>query len=671
MALQAVPSPYLQTGFFEQLRVLCKKVQIDDALNLMEVMHHNGLSPSFGDFYCLIQGCIQKKDLVAAGAVCAYVMKGRLQLDLFLGSHLIHMFSSCGSLSEAAAVFQNLQEPTVFAWSAIISAHMKHGQHEGALTYYQRMQQSSVQPDGHVFVATIKACTNLKDTIAGRLLHGHVLNRSLEPHTVIANSLIDMYTKCGSMEDAFTVFNRMQKRDVISYNSFIAGLVHHRQCKQASNIVEQMVSHGVEPNNITWNTILSGYAQSGDVELALKIFGDMQERKKRPDLFTFASAFKACASKGALDEGKWIHGQLIESSIDLDMHVHNALVDMYIKCERMEDAYKEIQNLPARDVVTWTSMITGYAQLGRVNDAIKMLREMHQENKFPDQFTFASLLKACTNAAAFNLGKLIHSYIAENGFEWDKYISSALIDLYAKCASFACAYTLFGQLFDKDIVACGALIGGLSVHGKYVSALECVNSMLQEGLNPNAVILLSLLSACSQLGIADEGESLFRSMTKAHAIIPTVEHYNLVVDLLGRAGHLNKANQILQSMPLQANIEGWTSLLNSCWWYNNVHLGRDSFDRVRASNKQDASIYVLMSNIYINAHMLKDAESIQEMLHRESLSKEAGLACIEVRNLVHDFCVEDKSHPQNDCINQKVRSLHVLFRNEGYVPTFG
>ncbi|MCO5573772.1 hypothetical protein L7F22_027546 [Adiantum nelumboides] len=635
----------------------------------MEVMHHNGLLPSSRDLYCLIRGCVQKKDLAAAKKVYAYIRKGRLDLDSFLGSHLIHMFSCCGSLYEAVAIFENLPEPNVFAWTAIISVYLKHRQYEGALVHYQKMQQSTVQPDGHVFVATLKACAKLPDTVAGRFVHANILERSFESHTVIANSVIDMYTKCGSMEDAFTVFSRMRKRDVVTWNSVISGFVHHKQCKQASNLLERMVSDGVEPNNITWNTVLSGYAQSGDLKMALKIFGDMQETNIMPDPFTFAIAFKACAIKGALNEGKWIHGQLIESSIDLDMHVSNSLVDMYIKCQRMEDAYKETQNLPVRDLVTWTAMITGYAQLGRVNSAIKMLREMHQENKVPDQFTFASLLKACTNAGAFNLGKLIHSYITEKGCQGDVFVRSALIDLYAKCASFACAYTLFGQLLAKDIVACGALIGGLSVHGKYVSALECVHGMLQEGLNPNGVILLSLLSACSQLGIADEGENLFRSMTKAHSIKPTVEHYNLVVDLLGRAGHLNKAKQILQSMPLPFNIEGWTALLNSCWWYSSVHIGRDCFDRVRASNKQDASIYILMSNIYMDAHMLKDAENIQEILNKERLSKEAGLACVEVRNSVHDFCVGDYSHPQSDCINVKLMSLRVLFREEGLVPT--
>lgn len=675
MALQAVPLTFphaTRAALSEHLQMLCNKGQLNDALDIIEVMLCHGLPLSKGNLYCLIQSCNRKKDLASARRLRSYTIDSEFQSDTFLGSHLIHMFSSCGSLSEAAAIFGRLPEPSVFSWSAIISANVKHGQHDGAIVLYQKMQQSAMKPDGHVFVATLKACANLPAFTTGQLVHAHVLDRFLEIDTVIANALIDMYSRCGALDDAFSVFSRLEKRDVITWNSLIAGFVQQRHRKQASELVEHMLGSGLEPNIITWNTILAGYAQSGHTEEALTIFGNMQQRTNwKPDLFTFASVLKACASKGALYEGKWIHTQLIESGIDLDVQVSNAIVDMYIKCGRMEDAYKEVHNLPARDVVTWTAMISGYAQLGHVNNAMQILLEMHQEGRKPDHFTFSSLVKACTNATALNQGKLIHSYILESGFELDLYIRSALIDMYAKCASFECAYKLFGNLLKRDVVSWSALIGGLAMHGQYKSALQCVDYMLQDGLQPNAVILLCLLSACSHLGIADEGEGLFLSMTNAHGIEPRVEHYNLVVDLLGRVGHMNKAEEILQSMPLQCNAEGWISLLNSCRLYNNVQLGRECFERLIASNEQDASIYILMSSIYTDANMWDDADKVQEMRNRVGVQKEAGLACVEVRNRVHDFCVGDESHPQKDYIYSKLKSLQFYFREDGLVPMFG
>ncbi|KAH6557504.1 hypothetical protein KP509_1Z110500 [Ceratopteris richardii] len=639
-------------------------------LDLIDIIEHHGTSFSFSELYSLIQVCSHKKDLAAARVLCAYITKCGFHPDSFLSTHLIHMFCFCGSLSEAAAIFQQLQQPSIYAWSAIISAFSKYGSYEEAILHYNKMSHFAAEPDGHVFVATVNACANLPDPISGRLVHAHVIDRSLEKNKVVGNSLVDMYFKCGCIEDASTIFSKMQRRDVVTWNSFIAGLVQYGCCKQAANLVGHMLSEKVHPNTVTWNTIISGYSQSGDTDMVLMVFSNMQQTCGKPDLFTFATALKACASKGALNEGKWIHGQLIESGMNLDLHVSNALLDMYIKCGRVDDAHREMSSLTVRDVVTWTTIITGYAQLGDISNAELVLKEMLQEDKIPDRLTFVSLLKACINASAIYQGKLFHSYVLESELESDVYIRNTLIDLYAKCADFTCAYALLDNFFERDIIAWGAFIGGLCVHGRYSLALECVHGMFQDGLKPNAIILLSLLSACSQLGMADEGEGLFLSMINAHDMTPTTTHYNLIVDLLARAGHLRRAKDILQSMPMDFSSEGWTSLLHSCRNYCNIQLGRFCFDQMRAKHKQDASIYILMYNIYLDANMLQEAETIQELLNKEALSKEVGLAHIEVGHLVHNFCVGDKSHSQSEQIYLKLVSLRFHFNIEGYVPAF-
>ena len=360
------------------------------------------------------------------------------------------MFSLCGSLYEASSVFDRIHEPSVYCWSAIIQANVKHGQNQESIYLYQKMHRKSacITPDSHVFVAILKACSNACEVMQGQFIHGNIVELSFQCDVVITNALIDMYHRCGSLQDAFRMFCQSSKRDLITWNSMISGFANHKRCKEAYSLMEQMRCNGVEPNLVTWNSVLSGYAQNGDYKKALEILEQMQQAKIEPDCFTFTSLLKACGAKGAFSEGKWIHTQLIRSGIRFDLQISNALVDMYVKCGRLEDACKETHKLSSCDVVTWTSMIVGYTQKGHGEHSLELFNEMKLKDMQPGKVAYSAALKACAGLGLRGIeeGRSIHDAIIKHGFDEDTVLGSSIIDLYAKCGKLEDAHFVFNRL---------------------------------------------------------------------------------------------------------------------------------------------------------------------------------------------------------------------------------
>lgn len=600
----------------------------------------------------------------------AIINRAGLASNTFLGSHLIRMFASCGSLLEANQAFSKLHKPNLFTWSAIISANAKLGHGVQAINLYLQMQGSNVVPDGHIFSAVLKACGSAGTLLQGKLVHVHIIENEFERDVVVGNTLIDMYSKCDSIEDACKVFNNLPRRDIVTWSAMIVGFCQHGGHEDARQLFQEMQEHGMKPNGITWNAIIAGYAELGHAQEAFQLFLQMQEEGIEPNDITFVSIIKLCSGLSGLEQGQSIHVQVIESGCEQDTMVGNVLIDMYAKCGSLDDAHRVFTQMLERDVVTWTAMIASHAQHGQSQEAIQLFQQMRYVGIVPNSVTFVSILKAYSSIAALDQGKLIHTQIIQSGFDSDVRIGCTLTDMYTQCGGLEDAQNVFSKLSEHSIVTWNAIIAGYAEHNNYKSARQCFEEMQQACVKPNIVTFVSLLSACSHVGLVDEGRAHFRSMREDHGIIPIIEHYNCLIDLLGRAGQLRLATDLLKSMPFPSNLVGWKSLLGHCRIHGNVSLAAYCFDKVVTADHRHAGGYVHMTNTYVDAGNWQDAARVRELRRGTDVWKEPGKAFIEVDNKVYDFMVGDKSHTQSDGIYTKVKKLSTQMKEKGFAPNF-
>ncbi|KAJ7298134.1 hypothetical protein O6H91_Y015400 [Diphasiastrum complanatum] len=527
-------------------------------------MHKQGHQLSAYVFYCLLKGCTRKKDLATGRRVRCLIVNSKYGTKTLLGNHLIHMFSSGGSLLEALHEFRRFAEADVHMWSAIISAHAKHGKGEQAIDLYNEMCCcTNVVADSHTYVAVLNGCASIGALTQGRLVHSHILESGLELDPFVGSSLVDMYSKCGSLDEARQVFLQLRVRDVVCWTSIIDACAKEGYGEEALHLFEQMQKEGVEPNKVTLLCVL-----------------------------------KACNSIEGLQRGMLIHEQISSRRWDSDTELGNALIDMYAKCGNLPRAFGVFLKLPSRNVVSWTTMITGLAQKKHGQAAFQLFAQMQEEGVEPNKVTFVGLLKACCSMGALDQGKLIHAQLVTKGLDTDLVIGNILIDMYARCGSINNAWKIFLELPERDIVSWNAMINACAQQGHGKEALYLFEQMKEQSVQPDKITFLSLLCACSHTGLIGEGFHLFDLMSKDFGIIPSTDHYTCMIDLLGRAGKLYEAHDFINAMPLPPDAGVWLSLLGACRTHGNFELGKLSFKSLVEIDPRNAAAYMLMGSIY-------------------------------------------------------------------------
>ncbi|CAM6033764.1 unnamed protein product [Sphagnum compactum] len=321
------------------------------------------------------------------------------------------------------------------------------------------------------------------------------------------------------------------------------------------------------------------------------------------------------------------------------------------------------------NIFPWNLRLARYVKAGLHHKALDLFAQMQQEGLIPDSFTFVQLLNACASLRALESGRQIHAQIIQSGCECNIFVESGLIDMYAKCGSLADARKkVFNKMTTRDVVAWNTMLGGYAMHGLAKEALELLERMCKEGVEVDNVTLVALLSACSHLGLVDEGMHYYESMGLVYGISSTVEHYACMVDLLGRAGHLDEAEDLIKTMPFEPNVAVWKALLGACRVCGNVEMGERIAKEVIDLDPGNSAGYVLLSNIYAAAGKWDISADIQCQRLERGVKKEPGRTWIEVNNEMHSFMVDDQGHPHITEIHAKLRKLSAQMEEIGYVP---
>ncbi|XP_057964735.1 pentatricopeptide repeat-containing protein At5g48910 [Malania oleifera] len=530
------------------------------------------------------------------------------------------------------------------------------------------------------------------------------------------SSLFPEITRCRTLTDLKQVHAAMIKtariHDPLAAAELLrfCALSDHRDLDYACMLFHCMQ----EPNCFSYNTIIRSLSESEAPFESLILFSQMfRDEFVVPNRFTVPSVLKACAREGRLREGKQVHGSVLKFGFANDEFVVSNLLRMYVMCGVMKDAHvlfcrrincaendidvmkdkrrqegdvvlwnvmidghvrlgdlsnaRELfEKMPQRSVVSWNGIISGYAQNGFFKEAIEVFREMQMADVSPNYVTLVSILPGISRLGALDLGKWVHLYAEKNKIEIDDVLGSALVDMYCKCGSVEKALQVFEMLPKRNAITWGAIISGLAMHGRAKDALDHFSKMEQARVMPSDVTFLGVLSACSHAGLVDEGRSYFNHMVRVVGLRPRIEHYGCMVDLLGRAGLLDEAEELILNMPFKADDVIWKALLGACKMHGNLEMGKRAAEALMKMAPNDSGSYVALSNMYASSGNWEGVAEVRLLMKEMDIKKDPGCSWIELDGVIHEFLVEDAFHPRSKEIHSMLEEISNQLRLAGH-----
>ncbi|KAK4742705.1 hypothetical protein SAY87_000706 [Trapa incisa] len=420
-------------------------------------------------------------------------------------------------------------------------------------------------------------------------------------------------------------------------------------------------------NVFTWNAMIRGYAESENPGLAIELYQQMKVLSIKPDTHTYPFLFKAIAQLAAIREGEAVHSIVKKNGFESLIYVQNSLIHMYASCGQVESSHKVFSVMTERDLVAWNTVINGFAVNSRPTEALILFKDMSSEGVKPDKFTMVSLLTACSDLGALSLGRRLHVFMIKTGLTENMYANNALLDLYSKCGIVWDAHQVFDEMGERNVVSWTSLIVGLAVNGFGEEALALFKGLEMEGIRPTEITYVGVLYACSHCGMVDEGFNYFQKM-QDNGIVPQIEHFGCMVDLLGRAGLVQRAHSFIKSLPVRPNAVIWRTLLAACTSHGKSDLAEIVRAQLLQLEPKHSGDYVLLSNLYATEQRWSDVQRVRKQMLNEGVQKSPGHSLVELGNHIHEFIIGDRSHPKSEEIYDKLAEMMRLLKLEGYVP---
>ncbi|KAH7298516.1 hypothetical protein KP509_25G047500 [Ceratopteris richardii] len=534
------------------------------ALKLFKEMQEKGIEPTNITFLSVIKACSTIGAIIEGNLIHDSILRLQYESDLAIGNALIDMYAKCGVLDSAQNIFLRLPTHNIVSYSTLLDAFVQHGRSFAALCLFGKMQLKNITSCTVTYLGVLKACCNIAALEPGMILHHDIVVNNAEVDITVANTVIDMYAKCGLLDEARRVFDMLPMRSTVS-----------------------------------WSIMSNGYVQTGENHMTLELYDEMQNEQVTPDNVTYVAVLKACGNANLIAKGKAVHKQMVDSGITLDTMLGSTLIDMYTKCGDLNEAEQVFDCVPNKDVVLWSALICGYVHDGKYAQALGLFKKMQQSSVNPDRVVFLCAIRACRCLGALSEGERIHCLARTHGFESDLIVVSALIDMYGKCGSMKSACELFARLSHRDAVAWGAIIAGYAHNGDYDMVKKYTEEMKSQCQMPIGHALSHVLSAVTLSGSIDEGHNLLKAGIMDGMVGPNIDHYNCVIDMLGRAGNLRDAEHMLQSKPFPANLVDWTALLTACSSHGNSMLGRECYQQISYLDPSASFGHSLLCKLYV------------------------------------------------------------------------
>ncbi|MED6137998.1 hypothetical protein PIB30_070218 [Stylosanthes scabra] len=562
--------------------------------------------------YSLIAQCAHTKSLTTLRALHCHVIKSGSSYLTFGGHKLIHGYIKCGRLDDARKLFDEMPNRHIVTWNSMISSHVSHGRSREALDLYGSMLVEGVLPDAYTFSAIFKAFAEMGVLRHGQRAHGLAVVLGLEVlDGFVASAIVDMYAKFGRMRDAGLVFQRVSDKDVVLCTALIVG-----------------------------------YSQDGFNGEALEVFEDMVGRGVKANEYTLASVLISCGNLGDLVIGQLIHGLVVKSGLESVVASQTSLLTMYSKCGMVEDSMKVFNHLAYASQVTWTSFIVGLVQNGREEVAVSIFREMLRCSMSPNPFTLSSILQACSSLAMLEVGEQVHAITLKTGVGGNKYVGAALINLYGKCGYIDKARCVFEAMMELDLVSFNSMIYAYSQNGFGQEALQLFERIKKLGHEPNGMTFMSILLACKNAGLVEEGCQIFSSIRNNHNIELTKDHFACMIDLLGRSKRVEEAAKLIEE----------------------VEMAEKVLKKIHEIAPGDGGTHVLLTNLYASAGKWNQVIEMKSTIRDLKLKKSPAMSWVDVDREVHTFMAGDFSHPRAHEIFNTLHDLVEKVKILGYNP---
>ncbi|XVF04698.1 hypothetical protein REPUB_Repub05bG0107400 [Reevesia pubescens] len=619
-------------NLLNKVRLLCSRGQLQEALSLFyntapQLHSQQTYSTLFHE--CARHGYLQQ------GLYLQHFMLAHFPnstSDLFVTNHLINMYSKCGYLQYAQQLFDAMPERNVVSWTALVSGYAQCGRGVECFRLFSGML-AECPPNEFAFTSLLSSC----DYFRGKQVHALALKMGLNASVYVANALITMYSKSYNVEEAWTLFKSLGYWSLVSWNSMIAGFQLAKLGMQAIGVFVKMHHEAIGFDRATLLSVFSSLTGSSgiDSDLGLKFCFQLYCLSVKTGFISeveVATAFMKAHSDLGGDVSEFYH------------------FFMEASC--------------CQDIIFWTSMITAFAERDPV-EAFFLYRQVLREDLTPDLYTFSIVLKACAGFVTEQHALAIHSQVIKAGFEDETVLRNALIHAYARCGSIALSTQVFEEMGCRDLVSWNSMLKAYGLHGKAKEALQLFPQM---DFKPDTATFVALLSACSHSGMVEEGIRIFDSMFKNYGIIPQLDHYACMVDILGRAGRIIEAEVLISRMPMEPDSVVWSALLGSCRKHGETQLAKIAVSKLKEMEPTKSLGYVQMSNIYCSGGSFNEAGIIRKEMNGSGVKKEPGLSWIEVGKQVHEFASGGRHHPQREAICTKLEGLIGQLKENGYVP---
>lgn len=723
----AIVSAYTRNELFE------------DAISMFsELISETEHKPDNFTLPCVIKASAGLSDLGLGQILHGIGTKMGFLSDVFVGNALIAMYGKCGLVEEAIKVFEYMPNRNLVSWNSIISGFSENGFSQQSFDAFREMLvgKETFVPDVATLVTVLPVCAGEEDIEKGMAVHALAVKLGLSGELMVNNSLIDMYAKCGFLSEAQVLFDKNDKKNIVSWNSMIGGYAREEDVHRTFNLVQKMqnedpkmkaddftilnvlpvclekselrslkelngysLRHGFQCNELvanafiaayarcealwsservfdlmdpktvsSWNALLCGYAQSSDPRKAFDLYLQMTDSGLGPDRFTIGSLLLACSRMKSLHYGEEIHGFAVRNGLEVDPFIGISLLSVYICCGKPFAAQVLFDRMEQRSLVSWNAMIAGYSQNGLPDEAINLFRQMLSSGIQPYEIAIMSVCGACSQLSTLRLGRELHCFSLKAHLTEDIFVSSSIIDMYAKGGCIEHSRRVFDRLREKDVASWNVIIAGYGIHGHGKEAIELFENMQSLGLKPDYFTYIGILMACSHSGLVEDGLEYFNQMLNLHNIEPKLEHYTCVVDMLGRAGRIDDALRLVETLPGDPDARIWSSLLSSCRIHGNLDLGNKVANKLLELEPDKPENYVLVSNLFAGSGKWDDVRMVRGRMKDIGLQKDAGCSWIEVGGKVYNFLIGDEMLPELEEVREKWKQLEVKISGIGYTP---
>ncbi|KAL3524332.1 hypothetical protein ACH5RR_017166 [Cinchona calisaya] len=578
------------------------------ALKLFISMIKRGVLPNEYTYAKILSACSGLIFINYGKLVHARMVVWGVKLNLVLKTALADMYAKCQRMQDAVKVSNQTPEQDTVLWTTLVSGFCQNMEIEKAIDALQQMMACGITPNNYAYAGILNGCSSTLTLQLGKQVHTRVIKIGLENDVSVGNALIDMYLKCSDgIRDACQVFEGIRSPNVISWTSLIAGFAEHGIGYESFQAFQNMLLAGITPNS-----------------------------------FTLSSVLQTCGIIKSANHARRLHGFIIKLNIGDDLVVANALVGTYAGLRMVDDAWHVVGKMSHRDVVTYTNIATRLNQLGFHELALKVINHMQEDKIEMDGFTLSTFLSASASLGAMPQGKQLQCYAIKSGLNGWISVSNGLIAFYGKCGSIDDTKRAFEETREPDVVSWNSMIFGLAVSGHVSSALSAFEDMTLSGTRPDSTTLLAVLFTCRHGGLVDLGLEYFHSMRETNLAVPELEHYVSLVDLLGRAGRLQDAVAIIETMPFRPDALIYKTMLNACKIHGNITLGEDMASRGLELEPCNPAFYLLLADMYANAGLSDLQEKACKMLKERSLiRKDSGNSWMETSTKVPTFIAAD------------------------------